>query len=347
MTYELFQEDPIVFFCGALVNLIFTLIIYGLFPLLFAKCRQKPITEKKYKWICYLVNGFFCICQISNFNEEALNLVPFLLWTTVFVKQGKKILFSKNIIDGYIPKMAKENLKTSDSKLSDYSDYNSILDVSIQNIKENETCSVLKNENANTNVESKSFESVQICKVQSSDGTKQWNTYWPDEAYQTVCAELQKTKEECDSLKSSVTAEKQKTLHHIELYDTLHKEHSLVKRKAKGRKIHSFILIVLLLAVSIGSAFLLYNQNETISSLHLENSALEARIDDYRAEEDRVNDIKDEYTFYHSRAALVTPEGEKYHRFGCKHISGKSVKVYDTRTALLEGYRACYDCCYN
>ena len=333
MTYELFKEDPAVFFIVVLINLIFTLIIYGLFPLLFAKCRKKPITEKKYKRVCYWVNGFLCICAfIYSYDGEASNFAPYLLWTSIFVKQGKKILFSKNILDGYMPKESQSNLKPSGFESNDYS---------------NENFSSYEDVNLDTNVDLNNFQSVQICKVQSSDGTKQWNTYWPDEAYQTVCAELQKTKEECDSLKSSVTAEKQKTLHHIELYDTLHKEHSLVKQKAKGRKIHSFILIVLLLAVSIGSAFLLYNQNETISSLHLENSALEARIDDYRAEEDRVNDIKDEYTFYHSRAALVTPEGEKYHRFGCKHISGKSVKVYDTRTALLEGYRACYDCCYN
>ena len=52
----------------------------------------------------------------------------------------------------------------------------------------------------------------------------------------------------------------------------------------------------------------------------------------------------EEITFYRNNAVLVTLGGEKYHRWGCPHVSGRSYLIYNVGFAELKGYTPCLDC---
>lgn len=52
----------------------------------------------------------------------------------------------------------------------------------------------------------------------------------------------------------------------------------------------------------------------------------------------------EELTFYRNNAVLITLGGEKYHRWGCYHVSGRSYLIYNVELAELNGYTPCLDC---
>ena len=52
----------------------------------------------------------------------------------------------------------------------------------------------------------------------------------------------------------------------------------------------------------------------------------------------------DELTFYRDNAVLITLGGEKYHRWGCFHVSGRSYLIYNVELAEFRGYTPCLDC---
>ena len=95
---------------GVILLLLFvTFIVYMAFPLIYAGAISKPITEKKYKRICFGVN-FMVSCIFMFIRGGAVNLAPYLLWTGVFTSIGmdilkkKELLIKKEIIDKKLKK---------------------------------------------------------------------------------------------------------------------------------------------------------------------------------------------------------------------------------------------------
>ena len=94
--FELFQESPILFFCLLLLSAVTTVLIYGAFPIIFAKARKTPITKKKYKGLCYGINiigmAFFVVLNGASSGG------PYLLWTWIFSNYGAKKLDAKDLL---------------------------------------------------------------------------------------------------------------------------------------------------------------------------------------------------------------------------------------------------------
>ena len=105
--FELLQESPGLFFLTILISIVLTLLVYGAFPIIFAKTRKTPITKKKYKRLCYGINFIGMIFFVA-FNGVS-NGAPYFLWTWVFSNHGVKILNSKNLLID-IPDPTKETL---------------------------------------------------------------------------------------------------------------------------------------------------------------------------------------------------------------------------------------------
>lgn len=79
-----------------LFNLVVTIFAYGFFPFVFARVRKKSISGKKYKRICY---GFNAIPMIWFFLlNRRTTLMPYLLWTSVFVYFGTNKLGWRGVL---------------------------------------------------------------------------------------------------------------------------------------------------------------------------------------------------------------------------------------------------------
>ena len=72
------------------------------------------------------------------------------------------------------------------------------------------------------------------------------------------------------------------------------------------------------------------------------SAGLDAGYDDGYSDGERAD--LEEITFYRNNAVLVTLGGEKYHRWGCPHVSGRSYLIYNVGLAELKGYTPCLDC---
>jgi len=103
MTYELLQKGPAVYVPALLFSLAITLLVYGVFPVIFARTRKKEITQKKYTLICYGVNFLAMVVFFSTANGMTVNIAPCLLWTSVFTASGVKILKQRGVLEGFRP----------------------------------------------------------------------------------------------------------------------------------------------------------------------------------------------------------------------------------------------------
>lgn len=97
MTYlDYYEKGPEVLLAVLLFSLVVTIFAYGLLPFIYARTRTKTITEKKFKRICY---GFNAIPMIFFFLLNGkTTLMPYLLWTSVFVYFGKNKLERRGIL---------------------------------------------------------------------------------------------------------------------------------------------------------------------------------------------------------------------------------------------------------
>lgn len=92
MSYiELFQQDPAVVIFFLIISLIVTLVAYGAFPIIFAKSRKKPITRRKYRFLCYCINAIVMLLFFAA-NSRASNGGAYILWTLVFSNRGVQTL---------------------------------------------------------------------------------------------------------------------------------------------------------------------------------------------------------------------------------------------------------------
>ena len=110
----------------------------------------------------------------------------------------------------------------------------------------------------------------------------------------------------------------------------------IFKRKINWRKIFKFSAIFVALILCLASVGYFsyeagYQQADEenaveIQRLQNENSQLEIEVD-----------------FWNSRVVLVTKTGQKYHHYGCPHLT-ESYTLYSIVSAALDGYTPCLDC---
>ena len=95
--FELYQENPALLFLVLIISLVVTLLVYGAFPVIFAKTRKTPITKKKYKWLCYGINfiGLVFFVALNGVSNGA----PYILWTWIFSNYGIKTLETKGLLN--------------------------------------------------------------------------------------------------------------------------------------------------------------------------------------------------------------------------------------------------------
>ena len=84
-----------------IINLLFTIVIYGMFPIGISLLRKKSIKLKTYNSLCFAIN--FIIATVLHFftNSDTSNSIghsfaPCFIWTSVFVSIGFSILKKKN-----------------------------------------------------------------------------------------------------------------------------------------------------------------------------------------------------------------------------------------------------------
>lgn len=91
------QEIVIIIF-SALV----TMLLYSIFPLLFALIRKQQITTGKYRLLCYVINATIplmsTVLRLRTTGEIRLNLIPYFLYNELAIWIGSSILKSKKVI---------------------------------------------------------------------------------------------------------------------------------------------------------------------------------------------------------------------------------------------------------
>lgn len=97
MTYlDYYEQGPEVLLAVFLFSLVVTIFAYGLFPFIYVRIKKKSITEKKFKRICYGINAIPMIFFFLLNGKTTL--MPYLLWTSVFVHFGKNKLERRGIL---------------------------------------------------------------------------------------------------------------------------------------------------------------------------------------------------------------------------------------------------------
>ena len=94
--FELYQTSPALLAVVIIISLVLTLLVYGAFPIIFAKVRKSPITKKKYKRLCYGINFIGVILFVAI--DGGASGGPYILWTWIFSNYGVKILDSKSLL---------------------------------------------------------------------------------------------------------------------------------------------------------------------------------------------------------------------------------------------------------
>jgi len=55
--------------------------------------------------------------------------------------------------------------------------------------------------------------------------------------------------------------------------------------------------------------------------------------------------MQNELNFWETTAVICTPEGKKYHHYGCGHLEGRGGYIFNIEYAKSLGYTPCLDCC--
>ena len=113
-SFELFQESPALFFLFLIMSMIVTLLVYGAFPIIFAKVRKAPITKKKYKRLCYGINFIGVVFFVAL--NGASNGAPYLLWTWIFSNCGVKMLEAKRLLLDGMP-AEEEHIEAANNRI--------------------------------------------------------------------------------------------------------------------------------------------------------------------------------------------------------------------------------------
>lgn len=108
--YQVWSEQPAVWVLSAVISLVFTLLLYGTFPIVFSKTRKDGITKKRYRGYCICAVVVIYICLMMVYAalevEGAPGMIPAVLWTGVFYKAGLSSLEKRGKILASVPQKA-------------------------------------------------------------------------------------------------------------------------------------------------------------------------------------------------------------------------------------------------
>ena len=90
----------------------------------------------------------------------------------------------------------------------------------------------------------------------------------------------------------------------------------------------------------------------SLSSAERKIAALEASVQEAEQLADEMRDLVyknvldfwPEFDFFRRQAAIVTTQGNRYHHYGCQHISNRRYYIYNIEAAKSRGYTPCLDC---
>jgi len=112
--YQLWAEHSGLWWLNAALSLVWTLFLYGTFPIVFAKTRKTGITKKHYRRCCagaaVTVYILLIIIHIVAGEEQIPNMAAALLWTTVFEQVGLSSLQKRGKI---VSTMERKTTKSS------------------------------------------------------------------------------------------------------------------------------------------------------------------------------------------------------------------------------------------
>ena len=110
----------------------------------------------------------------------------------------------------------------------------------------------------------------------------------------------------------------------------------------------ALIACAVALICSLIGNFYLFNENQNIALgteakvSYWEDAYGDIYITSLQLSE-ALDDIHDEYLFYHDHAVIVPSNGNTYHRHGCDKATGKFY-IFNIENALGKGYTACSEC---
>lgn len=105
--YQIWSEQPELWALNFAVSLAFTILLYGAFPIVFARVRKGEITKGRYRGYCIAaaVTGyvFLMVLYAATEEEGVPNMVPAVLWTGVFYKIGLSSLEKRGKLAASVP----------------------------------------------------------------------------------------------------------------------------------------------------------------------------------------------------------------------------------------------------
>ena len=104
-------------------------------------------------------------------------------------------------------------------------------------------------------------------------------------------------------------------------------------------------ILPILLSISICANIYFVVSNMYILNL---NKKLESEINrknvEFQDSQTKIRDLEEDLDFYENNAVIVTENGEKYHKYNCQYIQGKSYYIYNVEAAQAYGYSPCEVC---
>lgn len=128
---------------------------------------------------------------------------------------------------------------------------------------------------------------------------------------------------------------------------------SEVKRRRTEREHKTFrnfsvAAIIFLLCLSSILGYFTWKTQIANAALLEENQDLALQSASYQRlsakKELEIEALTSESDFWRGRCVLVTPNGTKYHTYGCPHLEGRTVQVHAFSDIAGKGYSPCSDC---
>lgn len=122
-------------------------------------------------------------------------------------------------------------------------------------------------------------------------------------------------------------------------------------KEPKTIKVKTFVIVIVLLLAGCTGCFL-YMQQYYGGQLSTLNSQLEdmterhdSLLQQSETQATQLNKQTQELNFWEDHAVICTTEGKKYHHYGCGHLDGRSIYIFNIEYAKSLGYTPCLDCC--
>lgn len=113
--YQMWSEQPELWVIDFVISLALTLLLYGTFPIVFAKTRKGGITKKRYRGYCICasvaVYVLLMILYVVTGEEGVPGMFPAVFWTGVFYRAGLSTLGKRGKILAFMPQKTPQPVK--------------------------------------------------------------------------------------------------------------------------------------------------------------------------------------------------------------------------------------------